>query len=45
MIHLEKNEIDAACFYLTNAYILALETGDPLASDLHKILTAHGREA
>jgi len=38
-------EMDAACFYLTHAYIFALEQGDPRAEALHARLKAHGREA
>lgn len=36
--------IDAACFYLTHAYVFALQTGDPRAADLHARLKARGRE-
>ena len=39
------NDRDAACFYLTHAYIFALEKGDMRASDLHARLKAEGREA
>ena len=42
---LEAGETDAGAFYLTNAYIFALEVGDPLAEDLHARLVALGREA
>lgn len=34
---------DAACFYLTHAYIFALETGDEAATPLFSRLKAHGR--
>lgn len=37
------NDIDAACFYLTHAYIFALEQGHPAAADLHARLAAHNR--
>ena len=37
--------IDAACFYLTHAYVFALETGHPAAAALHARLKAEGREA
>jgi hypothetical protein len=37
-------DIDAACFYLTHAYVFALQTGDPRAADLHQRLKARGRE-
>lgn len=36
-------DIDAACFYLTHAYIFALETGAPAASALYDRLRQHGR--
>lgn len=38
-------EIDAACFYLTQAYVWALEAGFPEAAALHARLKARGREA
>ena len=37
--------IDATCFYLTHAYVFALETGHPAAAALHARLKAEGREA
>jgi hypothetical protein len=36
-------DIDAACFYLTHAYIFALELGDPVSDALYQRLHAHGR--
>ena len=36
--------VDAACFYLTHAYIFALDIGDPRAAALKARLAAHGRE-
>ena len=36
-------DIDAACFYWTQAYIFALETNDPAASELLAELRAQGR--
>lgn len=39
------NDLDAACFYLTHAYVFALEAGAPEAPALHARLVAHGREA
>ena len=39
------NDLDAACFYLTHAYVFALELGDPRAGALHARLKAEGREA
>lgn len=37
------NDIDAACFYLTHAYIFALEQGHPATKSLHTRLAEHGR--
>jgi hypothetical protein len=37
-------EIDAACFFLTQAYVFALATGAPEAGALHARLLARGRE-
>jgi len=39
------NDLDASCFYLTHAYVFALEAGAPHAQDLHARLVQHGREA
>ena len=36
---------DAAGFYLTHAYVFALEAGAPQAAALHARLKAEGREA
>jgi len=36
---------EAAGFYLTQAYIYALEAGDPVARRLHARLKCDGREA
>ena len=36
--------IDAAAFYRTQAYILALEAGDPRATEFHSALKRDGRE-
>ncbi len=37
------HDTDAACFYLTHAYIFALELGHPDTTALHAQLAAHGR--
>lgn len=37
-------DIDAACFYLTHAYVFALDIGHPAAAALHARLKAEGRE-
>lgn len=39
------NAVDASCFYLTHAYVFALEAGAPEAINLHARLKAEGREA
>ena len=41
---LKKNNIDSGCFYLTNAYVHALEEGLSVAEKIHKILKQYGRE-
>ena len=41
---LDAGEIDAGCFYLTQAYIFALDTDHDTAPDLHRLLVTHGRE-
>ncbi len=38
-------DLDAECFYLTHAYIFALDFGDARANALHVRLVHHGREA
>ncbi len=38
------NDLDAECFFLTYAYIFALEAGAAEAEILHARLKAHGRE-
>jgi len=37
-------DVDAACFYLTQAYVFALEAGAAEAGALNARLAAHGRE-
>jgi len=37
-------DLDTACFFLTHAYIFALEQGDARAAPLRAQLVAHGRE-
>ncbi|RJE84973.1 hypothetical protein [Paracoccus onubensis] len=36
-------DIDAACFYLTHAFVFALEAGAPEADNLNKRLYERGR--
>lgn len=38
------SDLDASCFYLTHAYVFALDTGDARAADLRARLVVHGRE-
>jgi len=38
------NDLDASYFYLTHAYIFALDIADDRAKTLHARLKAHGRE-
>lgn len=40
----QDDDIDASCFFLTHAYIFALEIADPRASMLRQKLASHGRE-
>ncbi|MEE9427070.1 MAG: hypothetical protein V3V25_02875 [Paracoccaceae bacterium] len=39
-----QGHIEAACFYLTHAYVFALEQGLAEAKQLHKRLVVHGKE-
>jgi hypothetical protein len=42
--HAEKREdIDRACFFLTHAWIFALEAGDPVADEYRSRLEVYGR--
>jgi len=41
----QRGEIDAACFFLTHAYVYALEQGTAGASTLRKRLIKYGRES
>ncbi len=41
---IDTNNVDAGCFYLTHAYIFALEGGWPEATEIHRTLIAYGRE-
>ena len=40
-----RNDHNAGCFYLTHAYIFALESNHPKASVIHAELVRHGRES
>lgn len=39
-----EGDVTRACFFLTHAWVYALEAGDDLAKDLRARLVAHGRE-
>ncbi|RKT34039.1 hypothetical protein BXY70_0042 [Roseovarius halotolerans] len=39
------NDRDASCFFLTHAYVFALEAGAAEAKTLHARLKAQGRES
>ena len=39
-----SGDVDEACFFLTQAYVFALESGLPEAADLNQRLARHGRE-
>jgi hypothetical protein len=39
-----SRDLNAACFYLTHAYVFALEQNHPDTASLHARLIAHGRE-
>lgn len=41
----KRGEEEAHCFLLVQAYVFALESGSPLADDLHSRLKLLGREA
>ena len=38
-----EGDIDAACFYLTHAFVYALEAGEPVAGALNMRLAERGR--
>ena len=44
MYELRRNNTDSGCFFLTNAYIYALEENLKSAEQIHKVLTKYGRE-
>lgn len=43
-LHEERGNIDAACFFLTHAYVFALEDGAAEAATLNQRLAQFGRE-
>jgi len=40
---MRAGDTDAACFFLTQAYVFALEAGAPKTDELKRRLQAHGR--
>ena len=38
------NDIEATCFFLTQAFIFALDSGNPQMVDLNQRLVTYGRE-
>ena len=40
----QAGDVDTECFFLTQAYVFALQTGDAGADELHRRLKANGRE-
>jgi hypothetical protein len=40
----QQNTLDATCFFLTQAYVFALDAGSDQAKDLHRRLKDYGRE-
>ena len=41
---LADGKVDEGCFFLTQAYAYALETGLDSATEFHRCLAEHGRE-
>jgi len=41
--YLAAHDIDQGCFFITNAWVLALANGDDSEHELHQLLAAHGR--
>jgi len=39
-----SDDVEATCFFLTHAYVFALEAGSPKADTLHLRLKAYGRD-
>ena len=39
-----QGDVEATCFFLTQAFIFALESGDENTADLNARLVAYGRE-
>ena len=43
-MHENQGDIDAACFFLTQALVYALQAGSPAKRELRSRLATHGRE-
>lgn len=43
-LHAARGDVDAACFFWTQAYVFALDLGDARARHLRTALIAQGRE-
>ncbi len=43
-LKLQENDFEQACFFFTNAMVIALEAGDARAVEYHKLLVHFGRE-
>ncbi len=41
---IDSGDIDAGCFFLTQAYVFSLEAGLRDSAELHGLLAARGRE-
>ena len=41
---IDSGDIDAGCFFLTQAYVLSLEAGLRDSAELHRLLASRGRE-
>lgn len=41
---MRSTDLDAACFYATQAYVFALETDHSLRTEIYDFLVEHGRE-
>lgn len=41
---IKGGNLNAGCFFLTHAYIYALDCGDDAAPEIHQTLVAYGRE-
>ena len=42
---LQQGDVDAGCFFLTHAYVYALDCGHEAESQIRAVLVGYGREA